>query len=276
MIDMHIHSYYSDGELSPFEIIDKCVKHNVNKMSITDHDTIEAYNDELFDYCKKNNIEIITGVEISTRYNKKSIHVLGYNIDLNNKELINKLESLRNSRHDYLYKVSNKLKDLGYLINIDELDKVDSVTKAHIALDIINNRDNYDLLNKEFGHIPNKGEFIETIMNEGCPAYVKKETITPSEASKLIKNANGKVFLAHPVAYTYEDGLTEKDILEIINTMDIDGIESNYIYIDRNNVKHNDIDKWTKFAKKHNLETSTGSDFHNEDGIHPTIGLINE
>ena len=138
-------------------------------------DTIEAYNDELFDYCKKNNIEIITGVEISTRYNKKSIHVLGYNIDLNNKELINKLESLRNSRHDYLYKISNKLKDLGYLINIDELDKVDSVTKAHIALDIINNKKNHDLLNKVFNHIPNKGEFIETIMNEGCPAYVKKK-----------------------------------------------------------------------------------------------------
>ena len=60
------------------------------------------------------------------------------------------------------------------------------------------------------------------------------------------------------------------------NTMDIDGIESNYIYIDKNNIRHDDIDKWNKFAKKHNLETSTGSDFHNEDGIHPTIGLINE
>ena len=250
MIDMHIHSNYSDGKLTPFEIIDRCIKNNVNKMSITDHDTVEAYNDELFDYCKNNNIEIITGVEISTRYNKKSIHVLGYNIDINNKELINKLETLRNSRHDYLYKVGTKLKELGYFINIEELDKVDSVTKAHIA------------------------EFIETIMNEGCPAYVKKESITPSEASKLIKNAGGKVILAHPVAYTYEDGLNENDILEIINTMDIDGIEANYIYIDRNNIKHDDIDKWNKFANKYNLETTTSSDFHEDDNIHPDIGLI--
>ena len=274
MIDMHIHSNYSDGKLTPFEIIDRCIKNNVNKMSITDHDTVEAYNDELFDYCKKKNVEIITGVEISTRYNKKSIHVLGYNIDINNKELINKLETLRNSRHDYLYKVGTKLKELGYFINVEELDKVDSVTKAHIALDIINNKKNYDLLNNTFGHIPNKGEVIETIMNEGCPAYVKKESITPSEASKLIKNAGGKVILAHPVAYTYEDGLNENDILEIINTMDIDGIEANYIYIDRNNIKHDDIDKWNEFANKYNLETSTGSDFHEYDNIHPDIGLI--
>ena len=273
MIDLHIHSYYSDGELSPLEIVDKCIENNVNKMSITDHDSIEAYNDELFNYCKSKNIELITGVEISTKYNKIGIHVLGYNIDINNKELIKKLELLRNSRHDYLYKVGNKLKELGYFINIDELNKIDSVTKAHIALDIINNKKNHDLLNKVFNHIPNKGEFIETIMNEGCIAYVEKESITPSEASKLIKNAHGKVILAHPVAYTYEDALNENDILEIINTMDIDGIESNYIYIDKNNIRHDDIDKWNIFAKKHNLETTTGSDFHKEDGIHPSIGL---
>ena len=276
MIDLHIHSNYSDGELNPYEIVDKCIKNGVNKMSITDHDTIEAYNDELFEYCKKNNIEIITGVEISTKYNNKGIHVLGYNIDINNKELINKLESLRNSRHNYLYKVGNKLKELGYIVNIDELDKIDSVTKAHIASDIVNNEKNNDILSKVFNHIPSKGEFIETIMNEGCPAYVEKEHITPSEASKLIKNAHGKVILAHPVAYTYEDGLNENDILDIINTMDIDGIEANYIYIDRNNIKHNDIDKWNKFAKKYSLEVTTGSDFHQEDGIHPTIGLLNE
>ncbi len=276
MIDLHIHSNYSDGELNPFEIIDRCIKNKVTKMSITDHDTLDAYTEVLFNYCKKNNIEIITGVEISTRYNNKSIHVLGYNIDINNKELINKLNKLRNARHDYLYKVGSKLKDLGYIIDIDYLDSIESVTKAHIALNIIDNKNNKDILLKEFNHIPNKGEFIETIMNEGCPAYVKKESITPSEASKLIKNAGGEVILAHPVAYTYEDGLNENDILEIINTMDIDGIEANYIYIDRNNTKHNDIDKWNNFAKKNKLKTTTGSDFHSYDNIHPDIGLINE
>ena len=273
MIDMHIHSNYSDGKLTPFEIIDRCIINNVNKISITDHDTLDAYNNELFKYSKNNNIELITGVEISTKYNNIGIHVLGYNIDINNKKLKNKLNKLRNARHDYLYKVASKLKELGYIIDTDYLDTIESVTKAHIALNIIENKNNFNLLNNVFGHIPNKGEFIETIMNEGCPAYVKKESITPKKASKLIKEAHGKVILAHPVAYTYEDNLTEKDILEIIKTMNIDGIESNYIYIDKNNIKHNDINKWNEFANKYNLETSTGSDFHEYDGIHPDIGL---
>ena len=113
-------------------------------------------------------------------------------------------------------------------------------------------------------------------MNEGCPAYVKKETITPLEAVLLIKKAGGKVVLAHPVAYQYEDNLTDEDILSLIKEIDVDGIEANYIYIDKNNNKINDIDKWTKFASIHNLFTTIGSDFHNFDNIHPKIGLIND
>ena len=127
-----------------------------------------------------------------------------------------------------------------------------------------------------FGHIPSKGEFIETIMNENCPAYVKKESITPTEAAELIREANGKVILAHPVAYTYEDNLTDEEIISIIKDMKADGIESNYIYIDRNNNKINDIKKWNKYAKKLNITTTIGSDFHNFDNIHPIVGLLNE
>ena len=69
---------------------------------------------------------------------------------------------------------------------MNTLDKIDAVTKAHIANDVINNKNNKDNLIKYFNHIPNKGEFIETIMNEGCPCYVKKETITPSYAADIM------------------------------------------------------------------------------------------
>ena len=275
-MDLHIHTNCSDGDLSPFEIIDIAKINGVNTISITDHDTIEAYNDELFNYAKKNNIKLIVGVEISTKYNKTGIHILGYNFDLNNKVLKDKLFKLRNSRHNYLYNVGKKLQKLGYIVDIDKLDTIDAVTKAHIASNIVDNKENSELLMKEFNHIPNRGEFIETIMNEGGIAYTEKESITPKEASILIKQAGGEVILAHPVAYYYEDNLDEKDIDEIISTMQIDGIETNYIYIDKNNIKHNDIDKWTKYSKKHKLKATTGSDFHKEDGLHPTIGLINE
>lgn len=276
IIDLHIHTNISDGTLSPKQVIDEAKKNDVSIIAIADHDTIEAYNDELFEYAKSKNITLIKAVEISTKTNKTGIHVLGYNFDLENEELNKKLFELRNARHDYLYKVANILKSIGYTLNLSILDAIDSVTKAHIASDVIDNIQNQAKLLHDFGHIPTKGEFIETIMNEGCIAYVKKASITPKEAANLIRNANGKVILAHPVAYTYEDNLTEKDIYDLIMEMKADGIESNYIYIDRLSNKKNDIDKWTTFANKHNLISTIGSDFHTDDGIHPTIGLIGE
>lgn len=276
-IDLHIHSNLSDGTLSPKEIIDEAVKNNVKVLAIADHDTIDAYTKELFEYAKEKNVILINAVEISTKINKAGIHVLGYNFDLNNENFKQKLSTLRNARHDYLYNVAKKLNELSYILNVEELDKIEAVTKAHISLDVISNKENETILLKEFGHIPNKGEFIETIMNEGCPAFVKKETITPKEAAELIRNAGGKVVLAHPVAYVYEDNLTDKDILQIVKEMKADGIEANYIYYDRNNNRIDEVEKWNKFANDNNLAIITiGSDFHNKDGIHPEIGFINE
>ena len=277
-IDLHIHTNKSDGKLSPKEVIDEAVKNKVSTIAITDHDTIEAYNDELFNYAKDKNINLIPAVEISTKTKKCGIHVLGYNIDINNEEFKQNLFKLRNDRHDYLHNVAEKINDLGYVIDVESLDKIDSVTKAHIASNVVDNPLNEKLLKEKFGYIPNRGEYIETIMNEGCPAYVKKETATPSLAAEMIRSAGGKVVLAHPVAYTYEDGTTEDDILNLVNEMKADGIEANYIYIHRsnNNKKIDDTAKWTKFADAHNLFTTIGSDFHYDDGIAPLIGLVNE
>lgn len=276
IIDLHIHTTVSDGILTPKEVIDTAVKNNVSVLSIADHDTIDAYTDELFAYAKEKNIELIPAVEISTKYNKRGMHVLGYNYDLNNQEFRGKLDKLKNARHNYLYDVATKLEALGYVVNVAELDKIEAVTKAHIALDVIGNAQNEKILLDNFGHIPSKGEFIETIMNEGCPAYAKKESISPKEAADLIRAAGGKVVLAHPVAYKYEDGVTEEDIENVVREMGIDAIEANYVYVDHYDKKINECALWNEFAKKHNLLATIGSDFHSEDGLRPVIGLVGE
>ena len=260
-IDLHIHTTVSDGALAPKEIIDEAYKNGVSVIAIADHDTIEAYTDELFEYAKSKNIKLIRAVEMSTKAKKAGVHVLGYNFDLNNEEFRERLNKIRNARHDYLHNVAKKLEEIGYYINVEELDKIDAVTKAHIALDATTNPQNKEKLLEEFGHIPNKGEFIETIMNENCPAYVKKESVTPKEAAEIIRKANGKVVLAHPVAY--------------VNAMKPDGLEANYLYVDRNDNKFDETEKWNKFAKEHNLFVTAGSDFHNKDGIRPEIGFVN-
>ena len=169
-----------------------------------------------------------------------------------------------------------KLKELGYIVYVDELSQFKIVTKAHIASHIVQNKENEKLLLRDFGHVPQRGEFIETLMNEGCPAYVKKESITPMEASQLIKEAGGIVVLAHPVCYEHEDHINVESITHLVKEMNADGIEAIYMYIDQKNNKINDIEKWKNFALKNHLLYTMGSDFHMDDGIHPQIGLINE
>ena len=274
-IDLHIHTTISDGALTPKEVIDEAVNNGVSTIAIADHDTIEAYNGELFSYAESKNIKLINAVEISTKTDKAGIHILGYNFNLNDEKMRERLNKIRNARHDYLHHVAEKLNQLGYILNVGELDKIDAVTKAHIALDVVTEEKNRGKLLEGFGHIPSKEEFIETIMNENCPAYVKKETVTPKEAAQMIRQANGKVVLAHPVAYIYEDNLTKEDILDIVYDMQPDGIEANYLYVDRNNKKINEMKKWNDFAKENNLFVTVGSDFHNKDGIRPEIGFVN-
>ena len=119
------------------------------------------------------------------------------------------------------------------------------------------------------------GEFIETIMNEGCPAYVKKNTITPKEAAEVIRKAGGKAVLAHPVGYKYENDLEIEDVQRIVDEMNPDGIEAYYHYVDRYNNRVDEVAKWKEFAIKNNKFMTIGSDFHKKDGIRPEIGFIN-
>ena len=141
-IDLHIHTNVSDGALTPKEVIDEAVKNNVSVIAIADHDTIDAYDDELFLYAKSKNIQLINAVEISTKIEKAGIHVLGYNFDMNDQNFRDSLYKLRNARHIYLHDVAEKLNELGYYLDVDELDKIEAVTKAHIALDIVNSEKN--------------------------------------------------------------------------------------------------------------------------------------
>ena len=274
-IDLHIHSNCSDGAFSPKKLIDIARANETSIIAIADHDSTLAYTPELFDYAKQNNIQLIPAVEMSTKFYGIGIHVLGYNFDLNNQELISCLSMLKNARLNYLEEVSKALNDLGYIINTNQLKELPTVTKAHIARDIVANEKNKELLLKTFNYIPSIDEFIETIMNEGCPAHVEKFSISPIEASKIIHNAGGKVVLAHPVAYMHEDNISVEKIKNLTDEMNADGIEANYIYADVSDKIIDETKFWNNFAKENNLIATVGSDFHNFNGIRPEIGFSN-
>ncbi len=276
IIDLHTHTTCSDGDLTPFEVIDEAKKNGVSVLSITDHDCVMAYTPEVFAYAEKNGVQLVTGVEISTRYNGSSIHVLGYDFKVDNAELQETLARLRNTRRDYLVAVSQKLENLGFEIDVKKLLEIPSVTKALIAQNIVSNPANFDLLHMHYGYIPSKGEFIETMMNKGCPAYVAKFSISPLEASEMIHNALGVVVLAHPVAYKFENNIDTEMVLKIASEMNADGIEANYLYVDKFGNEVNEIEHWKAFSEDNDYFYTIGSDFHSFGELRPTIGFANK
>ncbi len=275
IIDLHIHTNCSDGNFSPLEIINMAKEKKVSIMAIADHDTIKAYSKELFLAASKNNIKVIKAVEISTKFKGYGVHILGYNVDFENQKFLQMINNLENARLNYLLEVTKKLNEFGLIVNIDELKKLSSVTKAHIAKDVVSNQKNKKVLINFFSKIPSVAEFIENIMNENCPCYVEKFSIKPKEVSNIIKEAGGKVVIAHPVAYEYENNFSLKDIEDLIKEINPWGIESYYLYVDRNGNVINEVVKWKKIAKKYNLVNTMGSDFHNFSLKNADIGLTN-
>lgn len=273
IIDLHTHSTCSDGTFSPKQIIDRAIENGVKIISITDHDSISAYTPELIRYAIDKGITLIKGIEFSTKAMGVGFHVLGYNINLDNDRLKDTISSLQNARKNYLLDVSKKLEELNYCVEVDKLLTLPSITKSHISANIVGNPKNEEELIRVFGYIPNKGEFIEAIMNEGCPAYTPKFGITPKEASDIIHSAGGVVILAHPVAYTHEDNLSTQEIMGVAVDIGADGIEGNYLYVDSKNIPYNECKFWNEQAKNNNLVSTIGSDFHRVDAIRPEIGL---
>ena len=124
LIDMHTHTNYSDGQLSPQELIQLAVDKNIGVLAITDHDTLEGIKtvDRSDKFIVDNGIRIINGIELSAKVTKGRMHILGYNIDINN-ELLNKkmLELKDNSINSVLSIIEQIKRDYNIRFEYDDL-----------------------------------------------------------------------------------------------------------------------------------------------------------
>ena len=120
--DLHIHTTESDGLLSPKEVALWACKKNLKAISITDHDTINGI-DEATSEAKKYDIIVVPGIELSTDYKGREIHVLGYYIDCHNEYLISILEKLKQSRYKRSIKMIERLNKIGINIDLTDVEK---------------------------------------------------------------------------------------------------------------------------------------------------------
>ena len=207
--DLHMHTYHSDGFLSPEKLIERANSQNIKILSLTDHDNVNGI-DEAVEYAKKYDIEVIPGVEISTDIRDTEVHILGYFVDPNNKELEHYLNFFREERHKRALRIVKKLNILGLNITIDDVlvfAKNSAIGRPHIA---------QALLAK--GQVKSFFEAFYKYIGNHAPAYERKVHLSPQSAFKIINDAGGLSFIAHP------GDMPEILIKELIDA-GVDGIE---------------------------------------------------
>lgn len=248
--DMHTHTKASDGMNSPAGQIRLADERGLAGIAITDHDTVAGVEEALLEGSRRG-ITVIPGVEISTRAEEKDIHILGYYLDINNEQLLERLSGLRSIRDSRNGLMIARLQELGLAITLEEviarlgrqLQADESLGRPHIADTLVHK-----------GYAKDLRDAFDQYLAEGKPGYVSLPRITPIEAITWIREAGGVPVIAHPGLYG-DDRLVELIILE----GDPDGIE----------VYHSDHgpeeeERYMALAVKHGLIPTGGSDYHGE------------
>jgi hypothetical protein len=194
--DMHMHTTFSDGMLSPYELIKKCKQHGLSVISITDHDSVEAFPDAI-EYGKEFGVEVIPGVELSALVEEKDVHILGYFVDYTNPRLLEYLEFFRMERVKRAERIVAKLNSINVPLKFESVmvrAGKGAVGRPHIASAMVDG-----------GYIDSYHQAFEKFIGNGGPAYEKKFQLTITDAIKLISSSGGLSFLAHPGRYTTEE-----------------------------------------------------------------------
>lgn len=244
LYDMHVHSTASDGTLSPEEIINKAVSMGLSGIAITDHDTVDGLlAAEKYLHTHEFPLDFIPGIELNTDLGKNEIHILGYYIDYNNRQLNERLVEIRGQRQLRAQKMVDKLCELGMKIEYSDVINIagsDLIARPHIAMAMI-----------KAGYVDNVKEAFDRFIGKGKPAYVSRYKFMPEEAVKLIASAGGIPVLAHPGL------IADQSMLPSIIAMGVAGLE---VYYPEHSEEQ--MEFFLNLAMDKHLLVTGGSDFH--------------
>ena len=246
-IDLHLHTTHSDGSQTPTEVVRLAHEAGVSALAITDHDITTGL-PEAIAAGQELGIEIIPGIEISSRHGESELHVLGYFLKWEDAKLNERLVTLRESRHRRNPKIIELLQAAGIDITYDEVRAVagsDSVGRPHIAR---------VLMNKKV--VTTAKEAFDRFLAEGKAAYVPRDLPAPVDAIRWIKDAGGLAVLAHPTWVKTTEG-TLTDLARQLKEQGLDGVEVHYSTHTPRQTR-----TYLSLAKQLGLLVTGGSDFH--------------
>lgn len=247
-IDLHAHSTASDGELTPTELVAMAVHNGVTTLALTDHDTVSGLK-EANSEATQHNIQLINGIELSCRWDNKTIHVVGLNINADDKTMINATVKLNQLREDRAIKIGEKLEKAGITNSLHEAKKLvgtGTVTRQHFAQFLVKN-----------GYAKNHNDVFKRYLVKGKPGYVSVEWPALNETINTIHTAGGVAVIAHPLRYK----LTATKLRQLIFDFKESGGEAIEVVTGNNN--KDEITTMTNYAKQYDIAASLGSDYHN-------------
>ncbi len=244
-IDLHTHSTFSDGTFTPLQLVKYAEEKGLKAFALTDHDTTEGIKEAK---SIETNVEVISGVEISTRYDKKEIHIVGLYINENDADLNKQLKYYREKRVTRNFEILEKLNSLGVDITIDDVKESctgDVISRAHIAKALVSK-----------GFVGSYTEAFDRYLGDNKCAYVPRETLNYEESMELITKAGGVPVLAHPLLYKMSDTNLENMMVKLRQK----GLKAVEVYYSTHS--NSDTQHVMAMANRVGLIYSGGSDFH--------------
>ncbi len=239
--DLHLHSSYSDGTLSPREIIAQAAALRLSPIALTDHDTVRGI-PEALEAGAEMQVEIIPGVELSVHEANKEMHILGYFIRWEDPPFQRTLDFLETRRMERLKEILRRLHRLGVQVELSEVLRISgkgTVGRLHVARALLAQ-----------GAVSGLDEGFDRFLARGRPAYVEREGFTAQQAIMTIRDAEGIAVLAHPGV----DGLSS---LPSLIQAGLQGIE---VFHPAHTSE--EVFTLTRVATEHGLLITGGSDYH--------------
>ena len=253
VVDLHTHTTCSDGHTPPRELIRLAKQTGVHVIAVTDHDSVEAI-PECLDEGRRLGVRVLSGIEMSSRFEGHDIHVLGFGIDSEAPALLARLAELHESRRIRVGKICEKLAALGVALEPAEVLREaggKSVGRRHVARAMVKK-----------GLVGSLHEAFDKFLGQGSPANVPANELTPADAARLILEHGGIPAFAHP-GFLDDESVVEK----VLDSAPIRAIEVFHRY--RSATRHL---RYLDLARRRNLRVTGGSDFHGDD--HPKNGSL--
>lgn len=245
--DLHCHSTASDGILTPTEVVLRAHEKGVNVLALTDHDTVAGVV-EARQQAETLGMRLINGVEISTLWENRSIHIVGLGFDISHEKMTALLAEQAKLREIRAQEIGAKLEKIGVENAYAEAKKLagnGEVTRAHYARHLV-----------QIGKVANDGQAFKRYLGQGKSAYVKPQWVDIPTAIDIIHQAGGVAVLAHPLRYT----MTTKWVRKLAENFKAWGGDA--IEISGCGQRRDQYQLLVKLAEEHQLAGSMGSDFH--------------